>query len=244
MQAVKPALQSLRAKLRKYYTLTDYSFVYPDAVILQPRGKLQLFQRKNWVDTDINKYSDLCRQRYLRDYQEARSMPPSPVRGKRSHAAMEDEDEAYEAFLNSLSTNTHLNEYDRYVSSPISEQRIPILQWWRHNGSQYPHISLMVRDTLAVPATGAGVEREFSCSGRVISALRHRLSPETVHEIVKYKNYLKRKQDELKMWREAENSIIAVEATQEIKACDADEELVLTEWRKGWWGKRRNQLRL
>ena len=46
------------------------------------------------------------------------------------------------------------------------------------------------------------------------------------------------------MWGEAENSIIVVEATQAIKACDADEEIVLMEWRKGWWGKRRNQLRL
>lgn len=37
------------------------------------------------------------------------------------------------------------------------------------------------------------------------------------------------------MWREAENSIIAMEATRAIgKACDADEELVLMEWRKGW----------
>ena len=33
---------------------------------------------------------------------------------------MEDEDEAYEAFLNSLSTNNQVNEYDRYVSNPIS----------------------------------------------------------------------------------------------------------------------------
>ena len=102
----------------------------------------------------------------------------------------------------------------------------------------------MIHDTLAVPATGAGVEREFSCSGRIISALHHHLSPETVHEIVMYKNYLKRKQDELKMWREAENSIIAMEMTQASKTCDADEELVLAEWRKGWWGKRKNQLRL
>ncbi len=102
----------------------------------------------------------------------------------------------------------------------------------------------MVHDTLAVPATEAGVEREFSCSGRVISAFHHHLSPETVHEIVMYKNYLKRKQDELKMWREAENSIIVVEVTQASKACDADEEFVLMERRKGWWGKRRNQPRL
>jgi hypothetical protein len=53
--------------------------------------------------------------------------------GKRSHAAMEDEDEAYEAFLNSLSTNNQVHEYDRDVRNPISEQRIPILQWWCDN---------------------------------------------------------------------------------------------------------------
>ena len=75
----------------------------------------------------------------------------------------------------------------------------------------------MVRDTLGVPATGTGVEREFSCSGRVI---------ETVYKIVIHKNYLKGKQDELKMWRGAENFIIAMEATRASKACDADEELV------------------
>jgi len=89
----------------------------------------------------------------------------------------------------------------------------------------------MLRDTLAVPATGAGVEREFRGHRRVI---------ETVYKIVIYKNYLKRKQDELKMWRGAENFIIAMEATRASKACDADEELVLSEWRKGWWGKRRS----
>ena len=93
----------------------------------------------------------------------------------------------------------------------------------------------MVRDTLGVPATGTGVEREFSCSGRVI---------ETVYKIVIHKNYLKGKQDELKTWRGAENFIIAMEATRASKACDADEELVLSEWRKGWCGRTRNQLRL
>ena len=43
----------------------------------------------------------------------------SSVPGKRSHAAMEDEDEAYEAFLNSLSTNNQVNGYDRYVRNLI-----------------------------------------------------------------------------------------------------------------------------
>lgn len=38
------------------------------------------------------------------------------------YTIMEDEDEAYEIFLNSLSINGQLNEYDRYVSNPISQQ--------------------------------------------------------------------------------------------------------------------------
>ena len=50
-----------------------------------------------------------------------------------------------------------------------------------------------VRDTLAVPATGAGVERQFSRSGRIVTPLRHRLNPETVHDIMMYKNDLARK---------------------------------------------------
>jgi hAT family C-terminal dimerisation region len=54
----------------------------------------------------------------------------------------------------------------------------------------------MVRDTLAVPAIGAGVETQFSRSGRIITPLRHRLSPETVNEIMMYKNHLDRKQQE------------------------------------------------
>ena len=55
----------------------------------------------------------------------------------------------------------------------------------------------MVRDTLAIPATGAGVERQFSRSGRIMASLRRRLSPETVYEIMMYKNHLARKKQDL-----------------------------------------------
>ena len=54
-----------------------------------------------------------------------------------------------------------------------------------------------MRDTLAVPATDASVERQFSRLGRIMTSLRRRLSPETVYEIMMYKNQLLRKQQEL-----------------------------------------------
>jgi hypothetical protein len=45
-----------------------------------------------------------------------------------------------------------------------------------------PHLGLIARDTFAVPATGAGVERMFSKSGRVASWSRVRLQAATIRE--------------------------------------------------------------
>ena len=50
----------------------------------------------------------------------------------------------------------------------------------------------MARDTFAVSATGAGVERQFSLSGRVATWGRALLKPETICEIMRYKDYLNR----------------------------------------------------
>ena len=51
----------------------------------------------------------------------------------------------------------------------------------------------MARDTLTVPCTGAGVERQFSKSRRATPWTRARLSPETFGQIMMYKDYLHRK---------------------------------------------------
>ena len=44
-------LAVITGKATKVLYTDIYSFVYPDAVILQPLGKLQLFKQKNWADT-------------------------------------------------------------------------------------------------------------------------------------------------------------------------------------------------
>jgi len=50
----------------------------------------------------------------------------------------------------------------------------------------------MARDVFAVPATGAGVERQFSKSGRIAIWARALLHPDTVRDIMMYKDYLSR----------------------------------------------------
>ena len=54
----------------------------------------------------------------------------------------------------------------------------------------------MARDVFAVPATGAGVERQFSKSGRIATCpatwARALLHPDTARDIMMYKDYLSR----------------------------------------------------
>jgi hypothetical protein len=66
---------------------------------------------------------------------------------------------------------------------------------------RYSNLSRMVRDTFAVPSTGAGVEREFSKSGR---GTRSRLNVEIISEVMMYKNFLTRRGKEIKIEEDAE----------------------------------------
>ena len=50
----------------------------------------------------------------------------------------------------------------------------------------------MTRDTFTVPATDAGVEREFSKSERATPWTRSRLSARIIFETMRYQNYLAR----------------------------------------------------
>ena len=55
-----------------------------------------------------------------------------------------------------------------------------------------PKLSKMARDLLTVQATGAGIEREFSISGRVVTKQRNGLSPTTIRDLMQYKRWVAR----------------------------------------------------
>lgn len=64
------------------------------------------------------------------------------------------------------------NEFDSLLTP--SPDKVKTLDYWRDHSHDFPHLSLMARDTFAVPATGAGVERMFSTSGRMATWTRAR----------------------------------------------------------------------
>jgi hAT family C-terminal dimerisation region/Domain of unknown function (DUF4413) len=238
MKAVHPALVALKLKLKKYYGKTHGPYVYAHSIILNPRWKLSLFLQESWDRGDMEMYRAQCRARFTEEYEDV-EVHNSPFCGqKRSYPALDDEgfdsDEEYETLRQSLSTQKSFNEFDHYIQLPRIDQKVRTLDWWRHAAQQYPKLARMARDYHAVSATGAGVERQFSRSGRVTTSLRSRLNSNTIRDIMLYKDYLARRDQDLKFWKGARMG-----AGEEIEmTVPVTENQVPKDWKDRWWLER------
>jgi len=184
-------------KLKKHYDSTSHPFAYSDAVLLNPKVKTELFERKTFkMDNWKQIYLDGIRKRY-KEY-ELNYPVPTTSEGprKRQSAEMESDSDSDVDILSKLvrdleEENNQTSEIDTYLLARRDAKLEP-LDWWRVNQTIYPQLARMVRDIYAVPATGAGVEREFSKSGRVASTTRARLNPITVEETMRMKDRIRR----------------------------------------------------
>jgi hypothetical protein len=59
-----------------------------------------------------------------------------------------------------------------------------VLNWWRSHESEYPIMSQVARDYLAIPAGEVDVERLFSSGRDLIGIRRHTLSIETMRALM------------------------------------------------------------
>ncbi|XP_042410659.1 zinc finger BED domain-containing protein RICESLEEPER 2-like [Zingiber officinale] len=58
------------------------------------------------------------------------------------------------------------------------------LEWWKMNRMQYPILSKMAADILAIPVSSVASEATFSAGTRVIDSYRSSLSPDTVQALL------------------------------------------------------------
>ena len=63
------AVDVMASQFRKHYTLTAKPFVYPNSVILEPRGKLILFKQETFDAHYAETYSKACREHYIMHYE-------------------------------------------------------------------------------------------------------------------------------------------------------------------------------
>ena len=160
---VQSAVEKMWTKLRKYYDKTAKPFAYVDATILHPALKKKFMKKAGYGTDLIEEYVRGTESRFQRHYDTSRRIVPPrrPLqRGKRRRPSSSDSDS---------SDGMEYSELTSYMGLKRDPSVTDALSWWKGYQAMYPQSSKMARDILAVPATGAGVEREFSISGCVIT---------------------------------------------------------------------------
>jgi hypothetical protein len=104
----------------------------------------------------------------------------------------------------------------------------------------------MACDTFAVPASGAGVEREFSISGRVITKQRNRLNPSTIRDLMQFKRWSARHEGTLLDMTDRMDVLDDLDVDEEVLMDDEEEEndSEVIEWLKAWERKEKWEQRV
>jgi hAT family C-terminal dimerisation region len=184
MDDVKEGIEAMWQKFRKYYDRTGKPFAFIDGTILHPARKVKWI-KKTYGQPYAVEYVQQCRQRFERSYSGEPMRTPSGRKRKADEANISD-NSSDEGFADELEMWLKTNR-DKTVTNPI--------KWWSQSSSRsmYPDLSKMARDVYAVPPSSAGVEREFSISGRVITKQRNRLAPTTIRDLMQTKRWIARK---------------------------------------------------
>jgi hypothetical protein len=74
----------------------------------------------------------------------------------------------------------HSDELQIYLSLPQVDENADLLEWWKNNQQQFPNLSQMARDYLAIPASSVPCEQVFSAGKNLITDKRNRLVGKTV----------------------------------------------------------------
>ena len=64
------------------------------------------------------------------------------------------------------------------------DRKVNALEWWRQNQAEFPNLSKMAQDYLAIPATSVPSERVFSDVGQLVYDRRNRLNGETIRACI------------------------------------------------------------
>ena len=162
-------------KLQEYYCKSKGKAYYA-ATILDPRLNLHYFKdqeacRVNWASQ--------CISEVYNDYE-------TPTQ----HVVAIQEPENGNTFSHIFKRRTKMEK--RWQSMLSQEDgSVDILEWWSTSGRQFPQLASAARDYLAIPATGAPVERVFSTGADLVKKKRNSLSSDTIRESLCLRSWFK-----------------------------------------------------
>lgn len=255
-------IDAAEAKLDVYYnkTYSNLGSIYGIGALLDPRCKLESFDQdfcwlnfnvKDWKQEFEEQFRELYRKNYsqnttsstnLQMLREANMDPLarmlSQTRTNRefereSSQATEEEGSLHEIdqwFAMSKLFNFYTNIYTNPIIEP--DNRAPLLVW-KSLENDFPGLATMARDLLAIPMSGAGIERVFSLARDFCNYRRGQLSATTLRSLllVYYSQIIESRTDQSR--KELSSTVNITDMTEEeitieIEARDIEQDLAST----------------
>ena len=207
----KPVPNESSLRRRKEY---DFNIVIVIATILDPRRKfdyVEFFYEKvcsnfdqaekctksaqDWLKKYFNEYERLARSdgsAFVSSSSGSTCTVGSPVLGKR---VLEEEFADFKSRRRVV--RRPKSEIDTYLEEDPAEdsKRFDVLGWWKARADQFPVLSTMARDFLAIPLSTVSSESAFSCGNRILGDTRGSLTPQMLEALVSAKDWLTIVQD-------------------------------------------------
>src|SRR5436305_14118703 len=102
----------------------------------------------------------------------------------------------------------------------------------------FPKLAKWYRDVGAVPASSAGVEREFSMAGDIVTKKRNRLSGTTISNIMQYKHWCTRRRENVIIEKSREILEEYNEDDSDLESEFEERNVHLEEWLAEWMKKK------
>jgi uncharacterized protein YunC (DUF1805 family) len=195
-KVIASMVSEMQKKFNKYWKESYLANCIP--VILDPRYKFEFVKfriRQAFGDNAAEHLEkvDMTIKSLFEDYSLGESfVDPSEEVDVDEVAEIDNPLADWEAHLR-VQKKQATNELDRYLSEDLypQEKDFDILGWWKLHSPEYPVLSCIARDVLAIQASTVASESSFSAGGRTISDQRNRLKSDTVEALICLQDWLK-----------------------------------------------------
>ena len=146
---------SINQKIEEYWVILDDATTI--ATILDPRNKITLFELGEPVTKAINTLKEKFASYYSKESRPQPSIPKENNASGREYfhqlkkRRLGETTETVQAST-SPSNNPDFAEIERYLALPCDE-KVEVLLWWQAHSVEFPVLSLMARDYLAIQST-------------------------------------------------------------------------------------------
>lgn len=190
---------SINQKIEEYWLILDDATTI--AMILDPRNKTSLFKLGEPTTKAINTLREQFAFYYTQVPRSHISPPKENSTSARDYFRILKKRRLGETAESSESAQVVSNpdaEIERYLALPCDEN-VEVLLWWQAHFAEFPVLSLIARDYLAIQSTSVACEQAFSVAGNTITKTRNRLHPETARASLCAKSWIENGIGEKKM---------------------------------------------